>query len=237
MRSVCAILAVSVLATSAWARQSSNAQQNSPTAPVRIEMVCRDMATTGNYLAPNETMIANKACHPVQVQQLNSSAAATPAQPATPAQSNPAPAAAAAPTPPDIYATAIRPVVTPTDDSIRVYVTDSDSWAARGGWTGQNNAAPAPAETPKQAADAAAQVNKLITAVNEHCPQVLITSDITRAGFAVTMDREGKNRMSERNKIVVFNRGGDDIYSADTRGLGESLDEACKAIVSSANKK
>jgi hypothetical protein len=237
MRRACAIFAVCGLAASVWAQQSSKGQQSSPTAPVRIEMVCRDMGTTGNYLAPNETMIANKACHPVEVQHIDNSAAATTAHAAAiqpPPTSTAVPAAA--PTPPDIYVTN-TPVVSSSESSIRVYVTDNESWAARGGWTGQKSATPAAPETPKEAENTAAEVDKLITAVNDHCPQVLITSDITKAGFAVTLDREGKNRMSERNRVVVFDRGGDDIYSADMRGLGESLDAACKAIVSSANKK
>ena len=237
MRSICSILAILTLATSIQARQSSNGQQSSPTAPVRIEMVCRDMETTGNYLAPNETMIANKACHPVEVQPLGNRPTAA-AETAKAAQPNAAQSTLpAAPTPPDIYATSTAAVVTPADNSIRVYVTDSESWASRGGWSGQKSATPAAPETAKQAANTAGEVDKLITAVNDHCPQVLITSDIAKAGFAVTLDREGKNRMSERNKIVVFNRSGDDIYSADTRGLGDSLDDACKAILSSANKK
>lgn len=236
MRSLSAILVVSALAGSAWAQQSPSGQQNSPTAPVRIEMVCRDMETTGNYLAPNESMVANKACHPVQVQPLAAGAAPANAQPPSAAPVASSPTAAAAPTPEDTFVNN-TPIVNAPDNSIRVYVTDSESWAARGGWTGQKSATPTVSETPKEAAAIAGEVDKLTTAVNEHCPEVLITSDITKAGFAVTLDREGKNRMSERNKIVVFNRGGDDIYSADTRGLGDSLDEACKAIVSSSSKK
>lgn len=30
-------------------------------------MQCRDLASTGNYVGPGETIIGNQACHPVQV--------------------------------------------------------------------------------------------------------------------------------------------------------------------------
>jgi hypothetical protein len=53
-----------------------------------MQVQCRDMASTGNFLAPNETIINGMACHPV----------ATPSQPADPAQpvNKPAPAPAPA---------------------------------------------------------------------------------------------------------------------------------------------
>jgi hypothetical protein len=252
MKGVCAILTVSILAVPAFAQRAPLSEQGSPTQPVRIEMVCRDMSTTGDYLAPNETMIANKACHPVTVQRMGDSttAAAVPAstgaQPATPAPATasaaaPAPAAPGAPsaaTPAAVFATQFAPVANLPDNSIRVFVTDIQSWTARGAWSGvpAKDATPAAALDAKEAAAISSEVDKLVTEVNQQCPQVLITSDISKASFAVTLDHEKKSRVSERNKIVVFNHNGDDIYSADTRGLGESLPEACKAIVSAAKK-
>lgn len=244
MKGVCTILAVSVFAVPAIAQRAPLSEQGSPTQPVRIEMVCRDMSTTGDYLAPNETMIANKACHPVTVQRLGetSTAAAVPAstgaQPAAAAPAAAPPAAAAAPTPSAIFATQFTPAANLPDNSIRVFVTDIQSWTARGAWSGvpAKDATPASAPDPKEAAAISSEVDKLVTEVNQQCPQVLITSDISKAAFAVTLDHEKKSRVSERNKIVVFNHNGDDIYSADTRGLGESLPEACKAIVGSAKK-
>jgi hypothetical protein len=80
------------------------------------------------------------------------------------------------------------------------------------------------------------EVDKLVTEVNRQCPQVMITSDMSRAAFAVTLDHTEKNRFSQTNKVVVFNHTGDDIYSSETRGLGDSIGEACKAILASAKK-
>jgi hypothetical protein len=205
-----------------------------------MEMVCRDMETTGNYLAPSETMVGNKACHAVSIERLGDSAPEADAQPAPVSQARSAEpmstAAAGAPTSQDIYAPPVMPKGDLVDNSIRVFVTDSESWDTRGGWGGnqEKSSSSSANETAKEQANIASEVEKLVTEVNRQCPQVVITSDVSRAAFAVTLAHEGKNRMSERNKIVVFNHGGDDIYSAATRGLGDSLGDACHAILSSA---
>jgi hypothetical protein len=236
MKIVYAILAVSACLLPISAQQSSSNQQGSPTQPVRMEMVCRDMSTTGNYLAPSETMIGNKACHAVSVERLGDSAAAN-AQATAPAQSPATPAAA--PTAQAYFASSVLPTADLQDIAIRVYVTDSGSWSARGGWTGnqkQDAAAGATANSKEQAV-MESEVDKLVTEVNRQCPEVIITSDVSKAVFAVTVDHEGTNRMNERNKITVFNHSGDDIYSsAATRKLADLLPDACKAILSSAKK-
>jgi hypothetical protein len=237
------------LAQQSQGQQSKVPQQGSPTQPVRIEMVCRDMGTTGSYLTPNETMIGNKACHPVDVQRLGNGSAvvnapvvsADPASTAAPAS---APAASTgAATPADVYAAHDKIVSAPVDNSVRVYVTSSTVWDARGGWSGKASATAAPpspstqpAANDKDAVALAAEVDKLITDINKQCPQVMITSALDRASFSVTLDHQKKGRLSQENKIVVFNHDGDDVFSADTKGLDDSLDNACKAILKSAGR-
>jgi len=232
MRIAYAIVAISFCGVPVWAQQHLVPQQGPPTQPVRIEMVCRDMSTTGDFLAPNETMIADKACHPVTVARLGDKAPAGSAQPAA------AQPVATAPTAPDIYAAPNLSLMSAPDQSIRVYVTDSASWDAREGWTGVpgTSVAPSAPANSKEAAAVSAEVDKLITEVNRQCPEVVVTSDVTKAVFAVTIAHEGKNRVNERNKVVVFNHGGDDIFSAATRGLGDSIGDACKAILAPAKK-
>jgi hypothetical protein len=67
------------------------------------QVECRDMAETGNYLAPNETIINGKACRPAgtPLQVVGSASAPVPTPAAapvrTPAVSNPAPAATLTP--------------------------------------------------------------------------------------------------------------------------------------------
>jgi hypothetical protein len=253
--SVCLGIVMLGGATTAAAQQSppqhSPAQQV-PTQPVRIEMVCRDMATTGDFLAPNETMLGNKACHPVSVQRMGDSAAANAAaQPASGGEAAvPPPTPAFAPTPENAYATHQLPPANIVDNSIRVYVTDNTTWNAKGGWSGTATA-PAPktgpaaagppaagavTEDPKDVEFAAANVDKLVTEVNHQCPQVVITSVLARAEFAVTLDHDGKAKSAERNKVVVFNHGGDDIFSAASKGVVDSIGDACTAIVKAAKR-
>lgn len=43
---------------------SIRAQQTPPAQQTVVQVECRDMATTGNYLAPNETLTNGKACRP-----------------------------------------------------------------------------------------------------------------------------------------------------------------------------
>jgi hypothetical protein len=38
--------------------------------------------------------------------------------------------------------------------------------------------------------------------------------------------------LAHRNKVAVFNHDGDDIFSASTRELGNSVKDACHAMLS-----
>jgi hypothetical protein len=50
----------------------------------------------------------------------------------------------------------------------------------------------------------------------------------------VTLDHEGgKGLLAHRNKIAVFNRNGDDIFSNSTRELGNAVKDACQAMLKS----
>lgn len=52
------------------------------------------------------------------------------------------------------------------------------------------------------------------------------------ANYAVVFDHEGGKIISKDNKIAVFNRAGDAIFSHSTRSLGNSIKGACAAILS-----
>ena len=50
----------------------------------------------------------------------------------------------------------------------------------------------------------------------------------------MTLDHEGgKGLLAHRNKIAVFNRDGDDIFSNSTRELGNAVKDACQAMLNS----
>jgi hypothetical protein len=49
----------------------------------------------------------------------------------------------------------------------------------------------------------------------------------------LNLDERGKGVLAHRNKVAVFNHDGDDIFSASTRELGNSVKDACAAMLSS----
>jgi hypothetical protein len=47
----------------------------------------------------------------------------------------------------------------------------------------------------------------------------------------LTLDHEGGNGLlAHRNKIAVFNRDGDDIFSNSTRELGNAAKDGCEVM-------
>lgn len=110
---------------------------------------------------------------------------------------------------------------------IRVYVTDSQSWEIRGGWTANRSGGGG-----YTAGGARPQTAEIIKTLNQRCPGVTVTNRVENAAFAITLDHEGgKALLSRHNKLVVFNRDGDAIFSVSTRALGNSVKDACEAIL------
>lgn len=130
-------------------------------------------------------------------------------------------------------AVAAEPTNAPSDGKVRVFVTDSQSWETRGGsaaggnkngWGGSS----------WMAGGARPQTAEIIKTLNERCPEFTITNNLAKADFVVTLDHEGgKGLLAHRNKIAVFNRDGDDIFSNSTRELGNAVKDACRAMLNS----
>src|SRR5579862_969586 len=119
--------------------------------------------------------------------------------------------------------------------SIRVYVSDSQSWEIRGGWSAGGNKR-SWSGGGYQAGGARPQTAEIIKTFNQRCPEVTVTNNVEKADFAVLLDHEGgKGYARRRNKIVVFNRAGDGIFSDSTRSLGNSVKDACEAILKTAD--
>ena len=119
------------------------------------------------------------------------------------------------------------------DGRTRVFVTDSQSWEIRGGWSAAGNNR-SWGGSGYQAGGARPQTAEIIKTFNQRCPEITITNNVQRADFAVTLDHEGGKGYARRhNKIVVFNREGDAIFSDSTRALGNSVKDACEAILGS----
>jgi hypothetical protein len=117
--------------------------------------------------------------------------------------------------------------VVSSDGKIRVFVTDSQSWEVRGGWGAANGSGGG-----SEAGGARPQTAEIIKTFTERCPEVIVTNKQDLANYAVTLDHEGgKGLVRKDNKVAVFRRDGDAILSKSTRELGNSVKDACAAIL------
>ncbi len=67
----------------------------------------------------------------------------------------------------------------------------------------------------------------------KRCPGVIVTANHEKAEYIVRLDHEETNPATpfvRGNKIAVFNKDQDLIYSGSTRFLGNAVKDACGAI-------
>jgi hypothetical protein len=116
------------------------------------------------------------------------------------------------------------------DGRTRVFVTDSQSWSTYGySWLHGNDAGLSGGSVSQ--GGARPQTVEIIKTIGERCPEVVVTNQPPRATYVVTLDHEGgKGLLRVRNKVAVFNRIGDSIFSDSTLTLGEAVQRACSAI-------
>jgi hypothetical protein len=97
----------------------------------------------------------------------------------------------------------------------RVFITDSQSWQMVGRHGG-----------------ARPQTAEIYKTFGSRCGEVVVTNQRDKADFVVTLDHEGgKGWARIDNKFAVFNKDGDMVKSGGTRSLGNSVKDACRAIV------
>jgi hypothetical protein len=118
------------------------------------------------------------------------------------------------------------PASMPLDGKIRVYVTDSQSWEMTGGFGTSDGSGGG-----SQRGGARPQTAEIIKTFGERCPEVTVTSNKERSNYAIILDHEGgKGLLRKDNKVAVFNRDGDAIFSGSTASLGNAVKDACAAI-------
>jgi hypothetical protein len=187
--------------------------------PAKSQMQCHHIIS-GAQLAMDEVVIGDKVCR--KIQSAPSGDTGTISMSVETAFATPEPLLRAAVTPvrPNSPASVpARPAAPapvplspqkgpPTEGKLRVYVTDRP------------------------------QTTEIMKTFNQRCPEVAVTNNVAKADFDVTLDHEGgKGYLHRRNKIVVFNRDGDDIFTGSTRELGNSVKDACQAILFSVLKR
>lgn len=118
-------------------------------------------------------------------------------------------------------------------DKPRVFITDSHSWEIAGGFGATGEAASGAIR-----GGARPQTAEIMHTFGQRCPEVIITNMKEKADYAVVLDHEGGKGLVRRdNKIVVFDRNGDMMFSRSTRSLGNAVKDACLAIVKASGKR
>jgi hypothetical protein len=72
---------------------------------------------------------------------------------------------------------------------------------------------------------------------SQKCPGVVITANRDKADFVVRLDHEEPSPttlFTHGNKVAVFDKSEDLIYSGSTRLLGNAVKSACEAITKAA---
>lgn len=140
-------------------------------------------------------------------------------------------------TTPESFAESSRP---------RVYVTDSQSWSVAG-WEeshgsistdGSGRVTGSSSGSGFTRGGARPQTAEIIKTLNQRCPEVIVTDIAAKADYALLLDHEGgKGLLRHKDKVAVFDKAGDGIFSASTLTLGGSVEGACQAIEGDLTKK
>jgi len=130
------------------------------------------------------------------------------------------------------------PPPTQTPEKIRVFVTDSESWEIQGSsWfhgSGSYNNGHGSSQSNGggyTSGGARPQTVEIMKTIGEKCPDFTVTENMDKANFVVRLEHEGgKGLVRKKNKVAVFNRDGDLIFSSSTVTLGGAVDGVCSAI-------
>jgi hypothetical protein len=115
----------------------------------------------------------------------------------------------------------------------RVFITDSESWEIVGSAGGSGGTFASHTQ-----GGARPQTAEIIKTFGERCQQVLVNNKQEKADYVVVLDHEGgKGYLRRLNKVAVFNKDGDAVVSRSTRSLGNSVQDACDAIVADWNNR
>jgi hypothetical protein len=111
----------------------------------------------------------------------------------------------------------------------RIFITDSPSWSASGGFGAANGTG-----AGAMAAGSSPQTVEVIDDFAKQCPSVTVTSDKSNADFVVLFDRDAAAKartvLARADKIAVFRKNGDLVYSGKTRSVMNGVKDACVAI-------
>jgi hypothetical protein len=126
-----------------------------------------------------------------------------------------------------VFVIASAPTLHGEQSRPRVFITNSESWEVVGSAAGSGGTF-----ASRTQGGARPQTAEIIKTFGERCQQVIVNNKQEKADYVVVLDHEGgKGVLLRRNKVAVFNKDGDAIVSRSTRSLGNSVQDACGAIV------
>jgi len=103
-------------------------------------------------------------------------------------------------------------------DKPRVFIKESnDSWS----FTGNRHFAQGGTHP---------QTVEVMKTFGASCPNVTVTNDAQKADYTVDFERESNKGVRKHNKIAIFNRSGDMVYSSSTRNLGNAIRAFCASV-------
>jgi hypothetical protein len=105
----------------------------------------------------------------------------------------------------------------------RVFVSNSQAWSNAGGFTGSNGFA-----SGLMAGGSSPQTVEVIDRFAKECLAVIVTNNQESADYIVLFDRD--TQAARRNKIAVFKKNGDLLYSGKTHAVANAVKDACTAI-------
>lgn len=109
----------------------------------------------------------------------------------------------------------------------RVFVTESQSWQMSGGFGGSQDGAGGAVS-----GGARPQTAEIIKTFGDRCKEATVTIKKEKADYIVILEHEGgKSFIRKDNKFAIFNGDGDAIKSGSTRSLGNSVKDACEAML------
>ena len=127
-------------------------------------------------------------------------------------------------------------ILSPTtfaQDKPRIYVTNSEAWSSSGGFgavSGTGAGAMAGGSSP--------QTVEVIDRFAKECPSLTVTSNRDAAEFVILFDRDAaakaRTNLARADKIAVFKKNGDLVYSGKTRSVANAVKDACAAILKGA---
>lgn len=111
----------------------------------------------------------------------------------------------------------------------RVFVTDSEAWAAIGGFSEANGTG-----SGLMVAGSSPQTVEVINDFARGCPGITVTNDRIAADYIVLFDRDAAGKamsnLARGDKIAVFRQHGDLVYSGKTRSVANAVKDACAAL-------